>query len=73
MLWYSKEPSQWDSSYELQKHMFNVTGKKMLQFYTQIFLFFWTYVIVYHHQHPQSIHLGNQAFISRSSYAAKIL
>ena len=29
MLWYSKEPSQWDGSFEHQKHMLQLIGKEI--------------------------------------------
>ena len=29
--WYSKEPSQWDISFEHLKHMFKLTGKKIIK------------------------------------------
>ena len=34
---YSKEPSRWDGSFEHQKHMLKLLGKKILQIYSQKF------------------------------------
>ena len=34
---YSKEPSQWDGSFEHLKHMLNLLGKKILQFCAETF------------------------------------
>ena len=35
--WYSKEPSQWDGSFEHPKHMLKLMGKKYLNFYAEVF------------------------------------
>ena len=32
---YSKEPSQWDSSFEHPKHMFKLTDKKIIAIYAE--------------------------------------
>ena len=41
---YSKEPSQWDGSFEHPQHMFKWTGKKIITFFVlEKILSFWTY------------------------------
>ena len=39
---YSKEPSQWDGSFEHPKHMLKLMGKKIFTVLHWIFLFIWT-------------------------------
>ena len=40
---YSKEPSQWEGSFEHPKHMFRLLGKKIFAFLRSKFLYNWTY------------------------------
>ena len=42
---YSKEPSQWDGSFEHQKHMFRLLGKKSIIILRSKILLNWTYVV----------------------------
>ena len=49
---YSKEPSQWDGSFEHPKHMFKSMGiRKYLKFYANKISFNWIYVTLYQLSH----------------------
>ena len=41
---YSKEPSQWDGSFEHPKHMFKLMIKKIIAILRSNILFIWTYI-----------------------------
>ena len=45
MLWVSKEPSQWDGSFEHPKHMLKLIGKKIFTILHSNTLFIYTYAL----------------------------
>ena len=46
---YSKEPSQWDGSFEHPKHMFKLMGKKIMAILRKLCLLNWPYGVTENH------------------------
>ena len=72
---YSKELSQWDSSFEHPKHMFKLMGKEIYTILGAQTIFIWTYVVVLKRQQnniPHPMVEGTFPWCSWSSHSRMV-